>query len=156
MSGSVNKVILLGNLTRDPETRHTQDGRKIVNMSLATNETWKDKATGEKKDRAEFHRVVIFNEGLAEIAEKFLAKGRQVYLEGQLQTRKWTEQSGQERYTTEVVLQAYRGQIVLLGGSGGAGDQHDGYKNRREREPSEQREDNRKDNFDDLDDEIPF
>ena len=108
MAGSVNKVILIGNLGRDPETRQTQDGRPIVNMSVATSETWKDRQTGERRERTEWHRVVIFGEHLAEIAQRYLRKGSKVYLEGQFQTRKWTDQSGQERYTTEVVLSGFR------------------------------------------------
>jgi single-strand DNA-binding protein len=118
MAGSVNKVILVGNLGRDPEVRHTQDGTKIVHLSIATSERWRDRSSGENRERTEWHRVVIFNERLGEIAEKYLAKGRTVYLEGQLQTRKWTDQSGQERYTTEVVLQRFRGELTLLGGRG--------------------------------------
>src|ERR671919_1893986 len=118
MAGSVNKVILVGNLGRAPEVRHTQDGSKIVHLSVATSERWRDRSSGENRERTEWHRVVIFNERLGEIAEKYLAKGRTVYLEGQLQTRKWTDQSGQERYTTEVVLQRFRGELTLLGGRG--------------------------------------
>ncbi len=124
MAGSVNKVILVGNLGRDPETRQTQDGRPIVNFTLATNETWKDRQTGERRERVEWHRVVIFNEHLAQIAQNYLRKGSKVYLEGQLQTRKWTDQSGQERYTTEVVIQRFRGELTMLdsrGGDGGGG-----------------------------------
>jgi single-strand DNA-binding protein len=122
MAGSVNKVMLVGNLGRDPEVRVTPDGNKIVNFTLATSETWKDKATGERKDRTEWHRVVIFNERLAEIAEKYLKKGAKVYLEGQLQTRKWTDQaSGQEKYTTEVLLSKYRGELTMLDSKGGGG-----------------------------------
>jgi single-strand DNA-binding protein len=116
MAGSVNKVILVGNLGRDPEVRYTQDNQKIVHLSVATSERWRDRGSGEQRERTEWHRVVIFNEKLGEIAEKYLAKGRTVYLEGQLQTRKWTDQSGQERYTTEVVLQRFRGELTLLGG----------------------------------------
>ncbi len=112
---SVNKVILIGNLGRDPEVRNTQSGSKIVNLSLATSETWKDKNSGERKERTEWHRVVIFNEKLGEIAEKYLRKGSKVYLEGQLQTRKWQDQSGVDKYSTEVVLQNFRGEIVMLG-----------------------------------------
>jgi single-strand DNA-binding protein len=125
MAGSVNKVILVGNLGRDPEVRHTQSGDKIVHLSVATSERWRDRASGENRERTEWHRVVIFNDRLGEIAEKYLAKGRTVYLEGQLQTRKWTDQSGQEKYTTEVVLQRFRGELTLLGGRGddaGGGD----------------------------------
>jgi single-strand DNA-binding protein len=120
MAGSVNKVILVGNLGRDPEVRHTQDGKKIVNLSLATSESWRDRGTGERKERTEWHRVVIFNENLADVAEKYLRKGSKVYIEGQLQTRKWQDQqSGQERYTTEVVLQRFRGELTMLDGRGG-------------------------------------
>ena len=115
MSGSVNKVILLGNLGRDPEVRSTQDGVKIVNLNIATSERWKDRNSGEQRERTEWHRVVIFNENLGRIAEQYLRKGSTVYLEGQLQTRKWTDQQGVEKYTTEVVLQRYRGELTLLG-----------------------------------------
>lgn len=111
---SLNKVQLIGNLGRDPEVRYAQDGTKIVTMSLATSETWKDKATGERRERTEWHRVVIFNDGLADVCERFLRKGSKVYLEGALQTRKWTGQDGVERYTTEVVLKRYRGELVML------------------------------------------
>ncbi len=122
MAGSVNKVILVGNLGRDPEVRTTQDGAKIVNFTLATSERWRDRSSGEQRERTEWHRVVIFNENLARIAEQYLRKGSSVYLEGQLQTRKWTDQDGQDRYTTEVVLQRFRGELTLLGGRGdGAG-----------------------------------
>ncbi|WP_025841585.1 single-stranded DNA-binding protein [Asaia platycodi] len=114
MAGSVNKVILVGNLGRDPETRNAQSGSKIVNLTVATSESWNDRASGERKERTEWHRVVIFNERLADVAERFLRKGRKVYLEGQLQTRKWTDQSGQERYTTEIVLDRFRGELTLL------------------------------------------
>ena len=116
MAGSVNKVILLGNLGRDPEVRHSQNGAKIVNLSVATSETWKDKQTGEKKEKNEWHRVVIFNPNLAEVAERYLRKGSKIYLEGSLQTRKWTDSSGQEKYSTEVVLQNYRGELTMLDG----------------------------------------
>jgi len=123
MAGSVNKVILIGNLGRDPETRHTQDGTAIVHLSVATSESWKDKASGERKEKTEWHRVVIFNERLGEIAQKYLSKGSKIYLEGQLQTRKWTDQSGVEKYTTETVLQRYRGELTMLDGrSEGRGD----------------------------------
>ena len=118
MAGSVNKVILVGNLGRDPEVRSTQDGNKIVNLSLATSERWKDKNTGEQRERTEWHRVVIFNENLGRIAEQYLRKGSTCYIEGQLQTRKWTDQQGVEKYTTEVVLQRFRGELTLLGGRG--------------------------------------
>ena len=121
MAGSVNKVILVGNLGRDPEVRNTQDGKMIVNMSLATSETWRDRNSGERRERTEWHRVVIFNDRIAEVAEKYLSKGRTVYIEGTLQTRKWTDQGGQERYTTEVVVPRFRGELVLLGGRGEGG-----------------------------------
>ncbi len=118
MAGSVNKVILVGNLGRDPEVRSTQDGAKIVTLSIATSERWKDKNSGEPKEKTEWHRVVIFNENLGRVAEQYLRKGSNVYIEGQLQTRKWTDQQGVEKYTTEVVLQRYRGEMTLLGGRG--------------------------------------
>lgn len=114
MAGSVNKVILVGNLGRDPEIRHTQDGNPVVNMSLATSENWKDRATGERRERTEWHRIVIFNEHLARVAEQYLRKGSKVYLEGQLQTRKRQDQSGQDRYMTEVVLRGFRGELTML------------------------------------------
>ena len=116
MAGSVNKVILVGNLGKDPEIRNTQAGAKIVNFTLATSETWNDKASGERKERTEWHRVVIFNERLGDVAERYLRKGNKVYVEGSLQTRKWTDQSGQEKYTTEVVIDRFRGDLTLLGG----------------------------------------
>jgi len=118
MSGSVNKVILVGNVGKDPEVRTTQDGTKIVNFTLATSEHWKDKSSGERRERTEWHRVVVFNENLARIAEQYLRKGSSVYIEGALQTRKWTDQQGQDKYTTEVVLQRFRGEMTLLGGKG--------------------------------------
>lgn len=121
MAGSVNKVILVGNLGADPEVRHTQDGRPIVNLRLATSENWRDKQSGERKERTEWHRVVIFNENLAKVAEQYLKKGAKVYIEGQLQTRKYTDQQGQERYSTEVVLQQYRGELTMLDSRGGGG-----------------------------------
>jgi len=116
MAGSVNKVILVGNLGADPEIRHTQDGRAIANLRVATSENWRDKATGERREKTEWHRVVIFNENLAKIAEQYLKKGSKVYLEGSLQTRKWEDQQGQERYTTEVVLQGFNAQLTMLDG----------------------------------------
>jgi single-strand DNA-binding protein len=121
MAGSVNKVILIGNLGRDPEIRSTQDGMRIANLSVATSESWRDKASGERKERTEWHRVVIFNDKLVEIVEKYLKKGAKIYVEGALQTRKWTDNSGQERYTTEVVLQRYRGELTMLDGRSGGG-----------------------------------
>jgi single-strand DNA-binding protein len=121
MAGSVNKVILVGNLGKDPEIRRTQDGRPIANLSVATSESWRDKATGERKEKTEWHRVVIFNEGLAKVAEQYLKKGAKVYIEGQLQTRKWTDQSGVEKYSTEVVLQGFNSTLTMLDGRGGGG-----------------------------------
>ncbi len=127
MAGSVNKVILVGNLGKDPEVRNTQSGGKIVNLTVATSETWNDKASGERKERTEWHRVVIFNERLADVAERFLRKGRKVYLEGALETRKWTDQSGVEKYTTEVVLKNFRGELVLLDSNRGGEDGDSAY-----------------------------
>jgi len=133
MAGSINKVILVGNLGKDPEIRRTQDGRPIANLRVATSETWRDKASGEKREKTEWHSVVIFSEGLCRVAEQYLRKGSKVYLEGQLQTRKWQGQDGQDRYSTEVVLQNFNSQMVLLdrpGGGAGAsagGMQEDDY-----------------------------
>jgi single-strand DNA-binding protein len=121
MAGSVNKVILVGNLGKDPEIRRTQDGRPIANLSVATSETWRDKGTGERKEKTEWHRVVIFNEGLCKIAEQYLKKGAKVYIEGQLQTRKWTDQSGADKYSTEVVLQGFNSALTMLDGRSGGG-----------------------------------
>jgi single-strand DNA-binding protein len=121
MAGSVNKVILVGNLGKDPEIRRTQDGRPIANLSVATSESWRDKGTGERKEKTEWHRVVIFNEGLCKIAEQYLKKGAKIYIEGQLQTRKWTDQSGVEKYSTEVVLQGFNSNLTMLDGRGGGG-----------------------------------
>ncbi len=154
MAGSVNKVILVGNLGRDPEVRNTQNGDPIVNMSLATSESWKDRTTGERRERTEWHRVVIFNENLGRIAQQYLRKGSKVYIEGQLQTRKWQDQSGQDKYSTEVVLQRFRGELTMLdsradnsgsfgdSGSGGFSDSTGG--------------DFGSSSGGDLDDEIPF
>jgi single-strand DNA-binding protein len=125
MAGSVNKVILVGNLGRDPEVRRLPSGSPVVNLRIATSETWRDKASGERKERTEWHSVVIFNENLAKVAEQYLRKGSKVYIEGQLQTRKWQDQSGQDRYSTEVVVQGFKGELNLLdsrGGGGGGGD----------------------------------
>jgi len=163
MAGSVNKVILVGNLGRDPEVRRTQDGRPIVNFSVATSDTWRDKATGERKEKTEWHRVVIFNENLAKIAEQYLKKGSKVYLEGSLQTRKWQDQSGQEKYSTEVVLQGFNAQLTMLdragersgGDFGGAEDGADFGSSgpaSRERKPAMAGGSRRGD----MDDEIPF
>src|SRR5580704_7287637 len=122
MAGSVNKVILVGNLGKDPEIRRTQDGRPIANLSVATSDSWRDKTTGERREKTEWHRVVIFNEGLCKIAEQYLKKGSKVYLEGALQTRKWQDQSGQDRYSTEVVLQGFNSQLTMLDRVGGGGE----------------------------------
>jgi single-strand DNA-binding protein len=134
MAGSVNKVILVGNLGKDPEVRSAQNGSKIVNFTLATSETWNDKASGERRERTEWHRVVVFNERIADVAERFLRKGKKVYVEGSLQTRKWTDQSGQEKYTTEVVIDRFRGELTMLdggrgeeGGFGGSDEMGGGY-----------------------------
>jgi single-strand DNA-binding protein len=121
MAGSVNKVILVGNLGRDPEIRSTQDGTRVANLSLATSESWRDKNSGERRERTEWHRVVVFNDRLVDVCERFLKKGSKIYIEGALQTRKWTDQSGQEKYTTEVVLQKFRGELTMLDGRGGGG-----------------------------------
>lgn len=129
MAGSVNKVILIGNLGRDPEIRHTNDGRPIANLSVATSEQWRDRNSGERREKTEWHRVVIFDEKICEVAQKYLQKGSTVYLEGSLQTRKWTDQQGVEKYTTEVVLQRFSGKMTMLGsrgGGGGGGDYGDG------------------------------
>jgi single-strand DNA-binding protein len=132
MAGSVNKVILVGNLGKDPEIRSMQSGGKVCNLSIATSESWNDKASGERREKTEWHRVVIFDDRLADVCERFLRKGRKVYIEGQLQTRKWTDQQGQERYSTEVVLQRFRGELQILdsnreggGGAGGGGGYED-------------------------------
>tara|TARA_A100001015_G_scaffold77114_1_gene85636 strand:- start:2258 stop:2740 length:483 start_codon:yes stop_codon:yes gene_type:complete len=122
MAGSINKVILVGNLGADPEIRQTKDGRPIANLSIATGESWKDKNTGERREKTEWHRVVIFSEGLAKIAEQYLRKGSKVYIEGQLQTRKWQDQNGQDKYTTEVVLQGYSSNLTMLDSRQGGGD----------------------------------
>jgi single-strand DNA-binding protein len=157
MAGSVNKVILVGNLGADPEVRQTQDGRPIVNLRVATSENWRDKATGERREKTEWHRVVIFNENLARVAEQYLKKGSKVYIEGQLQTRKWQDQSGQDRYSTEVVLQQYRGELTMLDGKRdgmGESDQRNGDFGRSGPFPGAG---GKAGSFDkELDDEIPF
>jgi single-strand DNA-binding protein len=131
MAGSVNKVILIGNLGRDPEVRSFQNGGKVVNLRIATSETWRDRNSGEKKERTEWHSVAIFNEALGKIAEQYLKKGSTVYIEGQLETRKWQDQSGQDKYTTEIVLRPYSGNLTLLGGrDGGSGGGGGGYDDR--------------------------
>tara|TARA_B100000497_G_scaffold7581_1_gene7637 strand:+ start:764 stop:1303 length:540 start_codon:yes stop_codon:yes gene_type:complete len=165
MAGSINKVTLIGNLGRDPEVRSMQDGGKIVQLSIATSETWKDKNSGERREKTEWHRVVIFNENLGRTAEQYLRKGSTVYVEGQLQTRKWTDQQGQEKYTTEVVLQRYRGELTMLGGrseqsspvgyddtSSGTGFSSGGMNNASMDNPTP----GPMSGIDDLDDEIPF
>jgi single-strand DNA-binding protein len=151
MAGSVNKVILVGNLGKDPEVRRMTSGEPVVNLSVATSETWRDKASGERKEKTEWHRVVIFNENLAKVAEQYLKKGAKVYLEGALQTRKWTDKDGQDRYSTEVVLNRFNGTLVMLDGrsGGGGGGGEVGYGGgAREQPASFQR--------DEMDDEIPF
>ena len=154
MSGSVNKVTLVGNLGRDPEVRAMQNGDKIVQLSIATSDRWKDKSSGEQRERTEWHRVVIFNDALGKIAEQYLKKGSTVYLEGQLQTRKWTDQqSGQEKYTTEVVLQRYRGELTLLGSR--SENQISNNRQSDQIDPSNQVSMS-DDIASDLDDEIPF
>ena len=137
MAGSVNKVILVGNLGKDPEVRSTQDGTKIVNFSLATSETWNDRASGERKEKTEWHRVVVFNENIANVVEKYVRKGKKVYVEGQLQTRKWTDQSGAEKYTTEVVIGRFNGNLTLLdsGREGGDSEGGGGYQPRERAAP---------------------
>jgi single-strand DNA-binding protein len=171
MAGSVNKVILVGNLGADPEIRRLNSGDPVVNLSVATSETWRDKQSGERRERTEWHRVVIFNENLAKVAENYLKKGAKVYIEGQLQTRKWTDQNGQDKYTTEIVLQRFRGELQMLdsranaeGGYGGRG-QGGGYGNDRvgqgaggmDRGGGQQSgEQGGNDFVRDLDDEIPF
>ena len=122
MAGSVNKVVLIGNLGRDPEVRRLTSGDPVVNLSIATSESWRDKATGERKEKTEWHRVVIFNENLAKVAEQYLRKGAKVYLEGSLQTRKWTDMDGAEKYSTEIVLQKFRGELVMLDARGGGAE----------------------------------
>jgi single-strand DNA-binding protein len=162
MAGTVNKVILIGNLGADPEIRRTQDGRPIANLRVATSDTWRDKATGERREKTEWHRVVIFNENLCRIVEQYLKKGSKVYLEGSLQTRKWQDQQGQDRYSTEVVLQGFNSQLTMLdraGGGAGAGSEvAEGGSDfgssgpTRERAPALAGAGRR----DDMDDEIPF
>jgi single-strand DNA-binding protein len=164
MAGSVNKVILVGNLGKDPEVRTTQDGQKIVNLTLATSDTWNDRQTGERKERTEWHRVVIFNDRVSDVAERFLHKGSKIYVEGSLQTRKWTDQAGQERYTTEVVIGRFKGELTMLdtrgGGEAGAGD--GGYRERAPAQrPAAMASRGAGPSWDapkggDLDDEIPF
>jgi single-strand DNA-binding protein len=136
MAGSVNKVILVGNLGKDPEVRSGQDGTKIANFSLATSETWNDRASGERKERTEWHRVVVFNDRIADVVEKYVRKGSKVYVEGSLQTRKWTDKDGQERYTTEVVITRFKGELTMLDGRGGESGMSEGGGFQRERAPA--------------------
>ncbi len=156
MAGSVNKVILVGNLGADPEIRTLNSGDRVANLRLATSETWRDRASGEKRERTEWHRVVIFNDNLVKVAENYLRKGSKIYVEGALQTRKWTDQSGQDKYSTEVVLQKFRGELTMLDGKGGGDGDSDyggGFSGGGQRaEPSGPKEDFSAD----LDDEIPF
>jgi len=160
MAGSVNKVILIGNLGKDPEARRLPSGDPVVNLRIATTETWRDKQSGERKERTEWHSVAIFNENLAKVAEQYLRKGSKVYIEGQLQTRKWQDQSGADRYSTEVVLQKYRGELTLLDSKGGGGesrsyeDEGGGFTSRAGGKRSS---DGPRESFNqDMDDEIPF
>jgi len=148
MAGSLNEVTLIGNLGRDPEIRTTRDGKEIANFSLATSEVWKDKATGEKKEKTEWHNIVIFSEGLTRIAKTYLKKGSKIYLKGQLQTRKWADNTGQDRYTTEVVLQNFNATLILLDSKTGAGESMSSFESSGDH----------KNNFDSigLNDEIPF
>jgi single-strand DNA-binding protein len=129
MAGSVNKVILVGNLGRDPESRSFQNGGKVVNLRIATSENWKDRTTGERKEKTEWHSVAIFNENIGRVAEQYLRKGSKVYIEGQLQTRKWQDQQGQDRYTTEIVIQNFNGQLTLLDGRNESGSANSGWNN---------------------------
>jgi len=157
MAGSVNKVILIGNLGRDPEVRHTNDGLPIVNMSLATSESWRDRASGERRDRTEWHRVVIFNEKLGEVAQKYLRKGSKVYLEGQLQTRKWTDPAGVEKYLIEIVLNQFRGELTMLDTRSAGGDSYgEQYGGSQSNAPASAPASAPAGPSDDLDDEIPF
>jgi single-strand DNA-binding protein len=151
MAGSVNKVILVGNLGADPEIRSLSSGDRVANLRIATSETWRDRNSGERKERTEWHRVVIFNDNLVKVAENYLRKGSKVYIEGAIQTRKWTDQQGQERFSTEIVLQKYRGELTMLDGYGGGFSSGGGSGGGRS-QPSGPREDFSAD----LDDEIPF
>src|SRR6478735_3952680 len=165
MAGSVNKVILVGNLGKDPEVRRMTSGEPIVNLSIATSESWRDKASGERKEKTEWHRVVIFNKNLAEVAEKYLRKGSKVYVSGSLQTRKWTDKDGAEKYSTEVVLQGYGGELTMLdgkgggGGGGGMGDDAGGWDSGDSSPPARSGGGAKKGGGatrDDMDDDIPF
>jgi len=161
MAGSVNKVILVGNLGADPEIRTLNSGDRVANLRVATSETWRDRGSGERRERTEWHRVVIFNDNLVKVAEQFLRKGSKVYIEGAIQTRKWTDQSGQEKFSTEVVLQKFRGELTMLDGRGGEGERDEGYGGGGQAGgfssgPRQQSSGPREDFSADLDDEIPF
>jgi len=162
MAGSVNKVILIGNLGADPEIRTLNSGDRVANLRIATSETWRDRNSGERKERTEWHRVVVFNDGLVKVCENYLRKGSKVYIEGAIQTRKWTDQSGQEKYSTEIVLQKFRGELTMLDGKGdggGAGDRDEGGYGggfSSSSGPRAQGSGPREDFSADLDDEIPF
>ena len=170
MAGSVNKVILVGNLGKDPEVRSLQDGTKVVNFSLATSETWNDRASGERKEKTEWHRVVVFNDRIADVVEKYVRKGSKVYVEGALQTRKWTDQGGQEKFSTEIVISRFKGELTMLdtragGGDSAMGESTGGYAPREARAPQPARAPARAGaspqwepagRSNDLDDEIPF
>jgi single-strand DNA-binding protein len=155
MAGSVNKVILIGNLGREPEIRSMQNGGKVCNLSIATSERWKDRTSGEQQEKTEWHRVVIFDDRLVDVAEKYLQKGSKVYLEGELQTRKWADQSGQDKYTTEVVLRRFRGQLTMLDTRGGGAGAGGGYDTPQDYAPPQDSGPGPT-NGGDLDDEIPF
>ena len=163
MAGSVNKVILVGNLGADPEIRSLNSGDRVANLRIATSETWRDKSSGERKEKTEWHRVVIFNENLVKVAENYLRKGAKVYIEGSIQTRKWTDQSGQEKFSTEIVLQKFRGELTMLGGRGegagagaGEGGYDSGYSGGFSSGPRQTSSGPKEEFSHDLDDEIPF
>jgi single-strand DNA-binding protein len=161
MAGSVNKVTLIGNLGKDPEVRRLNSGEPVVNLRIATSESWRDKQSGERKEKTEWHSVVIFNENIAKVAEQYLRKGSKIYVEGQLQTRKWTDQQGVEKYTTDVVLQRYRGELTMLDTKGGGGDrsfgEDEGGGDFSSRAGAKRVSEGPRENFSaDLDDEIPF
>ena len=159
MAGSVNKVILVGNLGADPEIRSLNSGDRVANLRIATSETWRDKTSGERKEKTEWHRVVIFNDNLVKVAEQYLRKGSKVYIEGSIQTRKWADQSGQEKFSTEIVLQKFRGELTMLDGRGGDAEQGGGYGGGSggfSSGPRQQSSAPREEFSHDLDDEIPF
>jgi single-strand DNA-binding protein len=156
MAGSLNKVALLGNVGKDPEIRNTQSGEQIANLTLATSESWTDKSSGEKKERTEWHRITCFNPGLVGVIEKYVKKGSKIYVEGALQTRKWTDNQGQERYTTEIILSKFNGTLLLCGDRASASEREPAQERRAE--PQQQRAPlaQGKQHYDDLDDQIPF